>query len=90
VSDINAQREAEAAKAEADAAVARARAASKDKVTGLRTVWHYEVTDHRAALNCIARENAAAITAFVEEHVRTHYRQGPIDGVRVWSEKAAF
>jgi hypothetical protein len=87
--DIEAQREADRLAREADAATEAARAASKDTVKGLRTTWFHEVTDHRAALHDIAKNDRDAITRFVEEYARTHYRQRAIEGVRVWSEKVA-
>jgi hypothetical protein len=88
--NIEASRAAAEAAQEAQRAEEAARAAANDKVKGLRTVWHHEVTDHRAALHDIARNDKDAITRFVEEYARAHYRQRPIEGVKVWSEKEAF
>jgi len=87
--DIEAQREADRLAREAEVATEAARAASKDTVKGLRTTWFHEVTDHRAALHDIAKNDREAITRFVEEYARAHYRQRAIEGVRVWSEKVA-
>lgn len=88
--NIEASRAAAEAAQEAQRAELAARAAASDKVKGLRTVWHHEVTDHRAALHDIARNDKDAITRFVEEYARAHYRQRPIEGVKVWSEKEAY
>jgi hypothetical protein len=88
--NIEASRAAADAAYEAQKAEQAARAAANDKVKGLRTVWHHEVTDHRAALHDIARNDKDAITRFVEEYARANYRQRPIEGVKVWSEKEAF
>lgn len=90
-SDIEAQREAARIQAEAEEAQRRAAAAAKDQVKGLRTVTRYEVTDHRALLNWIARNDRNAITAFIEEWARqNHKAHGAADGLRVWTEKKAF
>jgi uncharacterized protein (DUF2147 family) len=88
--DIEAQREAAAAQEAADAARKQATAAGREKVTGLRTVHRYEITDHRKALHWIAANDRDAITAFIEEYVRKHHRDSEIDGVRTWTEKEAF
>ena len=88
--NIEAQREAARLQAEAEAAQAELVAASRDKVKGLRTVTRFEITDHRAALHWIARQDREAITTFVDEYVRRHHKADRIDGVRVWTEKAAF
>ena len=87
--NIEAQRAAEAAQREAEEAIAKARAASADTVKGMRQTWFYEITDHRAALHDIARNDKDAITRFVEEYVRAHHKQRPIEGVRTWQEKVA-
>ncbi len=87
--NIEAQREAEAARLEAEAAAARARAAAADTVKGMRETWFYEITDHRDALHWIARNDKDAVTRFVEEYVRQHFKQQPIAGVRTWKEKVA-
>jgi hypothetical protein len=90
VANIDAQRAAEAARIEAEAAVQAAKEAAKDTVKGLRTVWRHEVTDHKAALHWIARNDRDAVTRFVEEYARAHFKQQPIDGVKAWQEKEAF
>jgi hypothetical protein len=87
--NIEAQREADRLAREAEAATEAARAASKDTVKGLRTTWFYEITDHRDALHHIARNDRNAVTRFVEDYVKAHYKQGPIAGVRTWQEKVA-
>lgn len=88
--NIEAQREAARLQAEADAAQRAAAAASKDTVKGLRTVTRYEITDHKALLNWIARNDRGALTAFIEEYARLNHRDvSSADGLRVWSEKVA-
>lgn len=89
--DINAQREAAAAAQAALDAEAAAQAARKDQVKGLRTVTKYEVTDYRALLHWIAKNDREAVTAFVDEYARRNHSEGtPRDGLRVWKEKAAY
>lgn len=89
-SDLEAQREAEAAKQAALDAVKAAQDASKDQVKWMRTVTRYEITDHRAALHDIAKNDREAVTAFIEEYVRRNHKARAIEGVKVWTEKAAF
>lgn len=90
-SDIEAQREASRLQMEAEIAQAEAAKASKDTVKGMRTVTRYEVTDHRALLHWIAKNDREAVTAFIDEWARRNHkeRQGA-DGLRVWQEKQAF
>lgn len=88
--DITSQREAAAAMEEALRATDAARSASKDTVKGLRTVHHYEITDHRAALNDIAKNDRDAVTAFIEAYVAKNFKERVIAGVRAWTEKEAF
>lgn len=89
--DIEAQRTAAAAQAAAEEAQRIAAAASKDTVKGMRTVTRYEITDHRALLNWIARNDREAITAFIEEWARRNHKENQkADGLRVWQEKEAF
>lgn len=89
--DIEAQRAAAAAQAAAEEAQRIAAAASKDTVKGMRTVTRYEITDHRALLNWLARNDREAITAFIEEWAqRNHKENQKADGLRVWQEKEAF
>ncbi|PWE26736.1 hypothetical protein C4N9_20755 [Pararhodobacter marinus] len=87
--NIEAQREADRLQAEAEAAQKAAARASKDTVKGLRTVTLYEIEDHRAALHWIAQNDRAAMTAFIEEYVRTHHKDRAIAGVKVWKGKVA-
>lgn len=88
--NIEAQREAARLAREAEDAQAALVAANRDKVKGLRTVTRFEITDHRAALHWIAREDREAITAFVDDYVRRRHKDAAIDGVRVWQEREAF
>ncbi len=88
--NIDAQREAARLQAEADAAQKAAAKAAKDTVGGLRTVTRYEITDHRALLNWIAKNDRDALTAFIEEYARKeHAVLGAAEGIRVWREKVA-
>lgn len=86
--DIEAVRAAEAAAAEAQAATKAAK--SVEKVKGLRKVHRHEITDMKAALHWIARNDKAAIEGFVTEYVRMNAKTAEIDGVRCWIEKEAF
>lgn len=89
--DLEAQREAEAKMREAREAVHVAAEAKRDQVKGLRTVTKYEITDHRALLNWIARNRRSDITAFIEEWSRRNHKENTgADGLRVWQEKEAF
>lgn len=73
----------------ADEAAKQAARASKDTVKGMRTVQVYEITDHRAALNWIARNDRDAVTAFIEEYVRRNFKLRQIEGVAVDTRKEA-
>jgi hypothetical protein len=89
--NIEAQRAAAVAQAEAEEAQRRAAAAAKDTVKGMRTVTRYEVTDHRALLNWIARNDREAVTAFIDEWARRNHKENQnAEGLRVWTEKEAF
>lgn len=90
-SNIEATRAAAAAMEAAEAAQKAAMAAAKDTVKGLRTVTKYEITDHRALLNFIAKNARDDVTAFIEEWARKNHKQFTgADGLRVWTEKEAF
>ena len=89
-SDYAASTEAARLMAEATEAKKAAAAANKDTVKGMRTVTLFEITDHRDALHCIAKNDRGAITAFVDEYVRQNHKKTPITGVRVWTEKEAY
>jgi hypothetical protein len=89
--NIEAQREARAAMEAADYARAQAAVAQKDTVKGMRTVTKYEITDHRALLNFIAKNARDDVTAFIEEWARKNHKQFTnADGLKVWTEKEAF
>lgn len=89
--DIEAQRNAAALQEAFDATEAEARAAAKDTVKGMRKVTRYEITDHRALLNYIAKEVRDDLTAFVDEWARKNHKEFPnADGLRVWIEKESF
>lgn len=88
--NIEAARAAALAAEEAKAAQKAAMAASKDTVKGLRTVTLYEITDHRALLNWIAKNARDDLTAFIEEWARKNHKTAKAEGLRVWTEKDAF
>jgi hypothetical protein len=89
--DIEATRAAAAAIEQAEEAQRMASLAAKDTVKGLRTVTRYEVTDHRALLHWIAKNDRDAVTSFVEEYARKEHKViANADGIRVWTEKEAF
>lgn len=90
-SNLEAQRAADAAAEEAKEAQRKAAEAARSGVKGLRTVTRYEVTDHRALLNWIAKNDRDAVTAFVDDYAKKNHKtaQGA-DGLRVWQEKEAF
>lgn len=90
-SNIEETRAAAAAMEEAEAAQQAAMAAGKDTVKGQRTVKKYEVTDHRALLNWIAKNDRDAITDFINDWARKEHKAcANADGLRVWTEKEAF
>lgn len=90
-SNLEAARAAAKAAEEAEAAQRAAQAAKQDTVKGLRSVTKYEITDHRALLNFIAKNARDDMTAFIEEWARKNHKQfTQADGLRVWSEKEAF
>jgi len=89
-SDIEAQREAALKADEAQRALEDASSKQKAKVKGMRTVYRYEIDDHRAALHWIAKKDRDAITEFINSYVAKHNRDCDIEGVRTWTEKKAF
>ncbi len=90
VSDIEAQRAVAKAQADAEEAQRQAALAAKDTVKGLRTVTLYEVTDHRALLHWIVKNDRDAVTAFIDDWARRNHKENPgADGLRVWQEKVA-
>ena len=89
-SDYEAATEAARLQSEAIEAKKAASAANKDTVKGLRTVTRHEVTDHRALLHWIAKNDRDAITAFVDEWARKNHRTVNADGLRVWQDKEAY
>ena len=90
-SDIEAQRAVADAEREAEIARIQAAKAKKDSaVKGMITRTFYEVTDHRALLNWVAKNDREAITAFLDEYARRNHSLGcQRDGLRVWQEKVA-
>lgn len=88
--DVEAQREVAAARQAAIDAENATKAQAKDSVKGIRKTVHYDITDHRAALHWIAKNDRDAITAFVDEYVRSNHKKATIDGVKVWETKEAY
>lgn len=89
-SDLEAQREAAMMQAQAEAAQRAAKAAAGDTVKGLRTVTRYEVTDYKALVNWIARNDKDAMRAFVDDWAQRNHKDQAAEGLRVWTEKEAF
>lgn len=90
-SNIEDARAAAAAMASAEEARRVAAAAAKETVKGLRTVTRYEITDHRALLNFIAKSARHDITAFIEAWASKNHKQFPTaDGLRVWQDRESF
>jgi hypothetical protein len=90
-SNIEATRAAAAAMEQAEEAQRLAMVAAKDTVKGLRTVTRYQILDHRALLNFIAKNARDDVTAFIEEWARKNHKAFPkADGLKVWDEKEAF
>ena len=89
--DIEQARAAAAAIAEAEALQRAANASAKDKVPGMRTITHHEVTDHKALLNWIARNRRDDLTAFIDAWAKANHKPDPgADGLTVWTTKEAF
>jgi hypothetical protein len=89
--NIEQARAAAAAIVEAEALQRAANASAKEKVTGMRTITHHEVTDHKALLNWIARNRRDDLTAFIDEWARKNHKPDPgADGLNVWTTKEAF
>lgn len=90
--NLEERRAAAEAQREADEAQRRAVAASKAADTkGLRTVTRYEITDHRALLNWVARNRRDDVTAFIEDWARRNHKPDPgADGLRVWQDRVAY
>lgn len=82
--EIDAQR---AAKAANKAGKAQAHVEGIDRAIGLRTYKVATVTDRRAALNWIAKHDADALTAFIEDYARRFAPTRPMDGVEVSVER---
>jgi hypothetical protein len=91
--NIEAQREAQEALDAASDARAKASKAQKDVVPGMRTVTRYDVTDYKALINWIARNQKDAMTAFVDEWARKNHKTttaGADDGLSVWQSQEAY
>lgn len=62
---------------------------SAREATGLRTYKVVTVDNRRDALNWIAKNDADALTAFVEDYARRNAPTRPMDGVTVTEERRA-
>ena len=89
-SDIDAQRKAGELRQSAIDAEMAAKATARDAVRGLRTTWHHEITDDRAALIWVAANKPEALHAAVREFVAKEHRQHDIAGVNSWATREAF
>ena len=91
VSNLDAQREADAARNAALNAKKAASAAQKDTVKGLRDVTHYEVTDFSDLLRWMNKHARPELEAAAAEYVRKNHKDGTSrPGVRVWKTKESF
>lgn len=91
LSDYDAQIEAQKKIEAAKEANQKAAAAKKDTVKGMRTVTLYEVTDARALINWIARNDKKSVALFIEDWARKNHKSNAgADGLRVWQEKQAY
>lgn len=89
--NIEQARAAAAAMVEAEALQRAANASAKSKVTGMRTVTHHEITDHKALLNWIARNRRDDMMVFLGEWARKNHKPDPCaDGLNVWITREAF
>ena len=88
--NIEQVRAAEAAALAAIAAKIDAQSASRDTVKGMRTVWHFEVTDYSDALKWMNKNARADLEAAALEYARKHHREQHISGVRSWQTKEAY
>lgn len=87
---IEEQRKAADMMREAEAAAKVAARASKDTVKGMRTVQVFKIESHKSALHWIATNDRDALTAFIEEYVRSNFKLRQIDGVTVTTTKEAY
>lgn len=87
---IEEQRKADELLKDADKALKAAARAAKDTVKGMRTIQVHQITDYRAALHWIARNDRDAMTDFITSYVAKHFKLRQIDGVVVTTEKESF
>jgi hypothetical protein len=55
---------------------AKPNVAGEGRAIGLRTYWKHEIADRRELLNWVAKNDAAALTAFLEEYARKAVASG--------------
>ena len=90
VSNLDAQREADAARHAALKAKKAASAAQKDTVKGMRDVTHYQIQEMRALVNWIAANDKPAMAAFAEAYAAKNHKNIIDAIVRTWTTKEAF
>lgn len=87
---IEDRRKADEMLAAAEEAAKIAAKMDKQTVKGMRLVQRYEIESHKEALGWIAKNDRDAITTFIEDYVKAHFRTRAITGVKVTEEKEAF
>jgi hypothetical protein len=67
----------------------KAHVAGMDRAIGLRTYWTHEITDRRELLNWVAKNDAAALTAMLDEYARKAVASGVrwLPGVAITEER---
>lgn len=88
--NLEAMRAVEAARQAAIDAERHAQDAKRDQVKGMRTVTRYQIEDHKALLNWIARNDRDAVTAFIEAWAQKNHKTVNADGLTTYTEKEAF
>jgi hypothetical protein len=90
VSNLDAQREADAARHAALEAKKAATAAQKDTVKGLRTVQYHDIASMRDLVNWIAANDKPAMAAFAEAYAAKNHKDIPDAIVRSFTKMEAF
>lgn len=84
------QRHADAAHKDAKrAGREKAHVAGMDRAIGLRTYWTHEITDRRELLNWVAKNDAASLSAMLDEYARKAVANGVrwLPGVTITEER---
>lgn len=68
---------------------AKPNVAGENRAIGLRTYWTHEIADRRELLNWVAKNDAAALTAFLDEYARKAVASGVrwLPGVNITEER---